>query len=160
VARVLTPTLGFAAAWCAVLAVCTILRPLQLDEVLQLIGTRVPHLASVFDWLRYSPGSVPIGYALQWALVGIAGFSNFIARLPSIAALFLTMFAMLRIGTLIGARRVEVLTFTTALTPMLFRYSIEGRPYLPAFCLTAFATLLLLRFVDDPVSPRLWRLGV
>jgi 4-amino-4-deoxy-L-arabinose transferase-like glycosyltransferase len=151
---------GFAAAWCAVLAVCTILRPLQLDEVLQLIGTRVPHLASVFDWLRYSPGSVPVGYTLQWALVGIAGFSNFIARLPSVAALFLTVVAMLRIGALIGIRRVEALIFMTALTPMLFRYSIEGRPYLPAFCLTAFATLLLLRFTQDPDRPALWRLGV
>jgi 4-amino-4-deoxy-L-arabinose transferase-like glycosyltransferase len=160
VVRALMPTLGFAAAWCAVLAVCTILRPLQLDEVLQLIGTRVPHLASVFEWLRYSPGSVPIGYTLQWALVGIAGFSNFIARLPSIAALFLTVFAMLRIGTLTGIRRMEVMAFTTALTPMLFRYSIEGRPYLPAFCLTAFATLLVLRFAHNPDRPALWRLGV
>jgi 4-amino-4-deoxy-L-arabinose transferase-like glycosyltransferase len=148
------------AAWCAVLAVCTILRPLQLDEVLQLIGTRVPHLALVFDWLRYSPGSVPVGYTLQWALVGIAGFSNFIARLPSIAALLLTGFAMLRIGTRIGIRRVELVALITALTPMLFRYSIEGRPYLPAFCLTAFATLLLLGFVDNPDRPALWRLGL
>ena len=155
----LVPIAG--AAWCAVLIVCSILRPLQLDEVLQLIGTRTPHLASVFDWLHYSPGSVPIGYMLQWAIVRIAGFSNLVARLPSIAAAFLTVFAIARIGTRIRLRSSGVLALIVAVTPMLFRYSIEGRPYLPAFCLTAFATLLLLEFIDSPAAPpSLWRLGV
>ncbi len=155
------PVLIACAVWCAVLAVCGILRPLQLDEILQLVGTRSPHLASVFDWMRFSPGSVPIGYVLQWVLIRIAGFSNLIARLPSIAAWPLTVFAMLRIGTRIGIGRLEMLALVTASTPMLFRYSIEGRPYLPAFCLTAFATLLLLGFVEGPDGrPALWRLGL
>jgi hypothetical protein len=156
-----TVVIAVCAAWCAVLTVSAVLRPLQLDEVMQLIGTRVPLPASVFDWMRHSPGSVPIGYLLQWVLVRVAGFSNFIARLPSIAALFLTLFAMLRIGARIGIRGVEVLPFIAALTPMLFRYSIEGRPYLPAFCLIAFATLLLLQFAEAGEGrPALWRLGV
>lgn len=145
------------AAWCTVLIVSAILRPLQLDEVLQLIGTRTPHLASVFDWLRYSPGSVPIGYILQWALIRIAGFSNLVARLPSIAAALLTAIAILRIGTKVGLRSLGMPAVVVALIPMLFRYSIEGRPYLPAFCLTVFATLLLLELVDRPSS---WRLAV
>jgi 4-amino-4-deoxy-L-arabinose transferase-like glycosyltransferase len=136
------------AVWCAVLAVSAILRPLQLDEVLQLMSTRIPHPALVLDSLGARPGSVPVGYMLQWVLISVAGFSNFIARLPSIAALLLTLFAMLRIGTRIGIRGVEVVAFLAAVTPMLFRYSIEGRPYLPAFCLTSFATLLLLQFAQ------------
>jgi 4-amino-4-deoxy-L-arabinose transferase-like glycosyltransferase len=115
----------------------------------------------VFDWMQFSPGSVPIGYALQWSLIGIAGFSNFTARLPSIAAWPLTLFAMVRIGARIGIRRREVLAVITATMPMLFRYAIEGRPYLPAFCLTAFATLLLLEFIEEPDGqPALWRLGM
>jgi 4-amino-4-deoxy-L-arabinose transferase-like glycosyltransferase len=141
--------LAFCAAfWCAVLAISAILRPLQLDEVLQLIGTRTRHLASVFDWLRGSPGSVPLGYILQWALVRVAGFSNLVARLPSIAAAFLTLFAIYRIGVRIGVRSLWLSILIAAIIPMLFRYSIEGRPYLPAFCLTAFATLLLLEFTE------------
>jgi hypothetical protein len=128
---------------------------------MQLIGTRVPYPASVFDWMRHSPGSVPIGYMLQRALIRIAGFSKLVARLPSIAALLLTVFAMQRIGARIGIRGLGVLAFITASTPMLFRYSIEGRPYLPAFCLTAFATLLLLQFAEPADGrPALWRLGV
>jgi 4-amino-4-deoxy-L-arabinose transferase-like glycosyltransferase len=148
-----------AAASCAILTFCAILRPLQLDEVLQLIGTRTRHLTAVFDWLRYSPGSVPGGYVMQWACMRVAGFSNFIARLPSIDAWLLTLFAILRIGTRIGIRGVGVPALIAALTPMLFRYSIEGRPYLPAFCLIAFATLLLLEFADARDGrPALWRL--
>ncbi len=91
---------------------------------MQLLGTRVPHPASVFEWLLHSPGSVPIGYLLQWALVRVAGFSNLIARLPSTAALFLTVFAIVRIGTRVGLRGVEFLALIVAVTPMLFRYSI------------------------------------
>src|SRR5580693_3028095 len=105
------------AAWCAILAVSATLRPLQLDEILQLIGTRAPHLASVFDWLRYSPGSVPIGYILQWALLRIAGFSNLVARLPSIAAALLTAFLIQRIGTRIGLRTSGVLAVIAAVIP-------------------------------------------
>jgi 4-amino-4-deoxy-L-arabinose transferase-like glycosyltransferase len=125
------------------------------------MSTRIPHPASELNSLGARPGSVPIGFLLQWALISVAGFSNFIARLPSIAALFLTVFAMLRIGIRIGIRGVEVPALITALIPMLFRYSIEGRPYLPAFCLTAFATLLLLQFTDNSDGrPAFWRLGV
>jgi 4-amino-4-deoxy-L-arabinose transferase-like glycosyltransferase len=125
------------------------------------MSTRTPRPASVLNSLGARPGSVPVGYMLQWALISIAGLSNFIARLPSIAALLLILFAMLRIGTRIGIRGVEVVAFLAAVTPMLFRYSIEGRPYLPAFCLTAFATLLLLQFADPTDGrPALWRLGV
>jgi hypothetical protein len=68
---------------------------------------------------------------------------------------------MLRIGARIGLRSSGVLALIVAVTPMFFRYSIEGRPYLPAFCLTAFATLLLLEFGENPgARPALWRLGV
>jgi 4-amino-4-deoxy-L-arabinose transferase-like glycosyltransferase len=149
-----------AAFWCAILVAGAIVRPLQLDEVLQLIGTRTPHVASVFDWLRGSPGNGPIGYVLQWALVRIAGFSNLVARLPSILAALLALFAIRRIGVRIGIRSVGLLALIAAVIPMLFRYSIEGRPYLPAFCLTAIATLLLLQFLDRPDGrPPLWRLG-
>jgi 4-amino-4-deoxy-L-arabinose transferase-like glycosyltransferase len=149
-----------AALWCAVLAIFATLRPLQLDEVLQLIGTRTPHLASVFDWLRGSPGNGPIGYVLQWALLRVAGFSNLAARLPSIAAAFLALFAIRRIGVRVGIRGLTLLALLAAVIPMLFRYSIEGRPYMPAFCLTAFATLLLLDFLDRPdTRPPWWRLA-
>ena len=142
------------------LTLCATLRPLQLDEVLQLLGTRTPRLPSVFDWMRYSPGSVPGGYVTQWALMRMAGFSNVVARLPSIAAWALTVFAMLRIGMRMGMRRVDVLAMVTAVTPMLFRYAIEGRPYLPAFCLMALATMMLLQFVDMADGPAFWQLGV
>ena len=145
--------------WCALLVACAIARPLQLDEVLQLIGTRTPHLASVFDWLRDSPGSVPLGYVLQWGLVGVAGFSNLVARLPSIGAALLTFVAINRIGVRIGLRNRGLLILIAAILPILFRYSIEGRPYLPAFCMTAFATLFLLDLTDRPEAcPALWRL--
>jgi len=95
---------------------------------------------------------------LQWALLRIAGFSSLVARLPSVVAAFMTVFAVLRIGARIGLRSSGVLALIVAVTPMLFRYSIEGRPYLPAFCLTSFATLQLLNLMDDPAPPALWRL--
>jgi len=104
---------------------------------------------------------MPIGYMLQWALIRIAGFSNLVARLPAIAAALLTMFAIRRVGTRAGLRSLGIPPVSVAVVPMLFRYSIEGRPYLPAFCLTVFATLLLLELVDRPARwPQRWRLVV
>jgi len=114
----------------------------------------------VFDWFRRSPGSAPVSYVLQWALVRIAGSSNLVVRLVSIAAALPALFAIWRIGVRIGLRSSRLPILIAIATPLLFRYSIEGRPYLPAFCLTALATLLLLQFVDRPDGrPPLWRLG-
>ncbi len=122
---------------------------------MQLMSTRTPHPATVLDSLGARPGAVPLGYLLQWALVRIAGFSSLIARLPSIAAALLTVFAIRRLGLRIGLGGLTVLTAIVAAIPMLFRYSIEGRPYLPAFCLTVFATLLLLDLLERPSPGRL-----
>ncbi len=147
--------------WLVILAVCSVLRPLQLDEVLQLIGTRTEHAGSVFRWLRTSPGSVPVGYVVQWGLLRAAGFSNFIARVPSLVAWMVTAVSFARIATRAGLRRLEALAVMAALTPMLFRYAIEGRPYLPAFCLTTFATLQLIGFIARPEErPSAWQLGM
>jgi len=122
---------------------------------MQLMSTRAPHPAAVLDSLGARPGSVPIGYLLQWALVRIAGFSNLVARLPSVAAAILTVFAIRRLGLRLGLGGLTVLTAIVVVIPMLFRYSIEGRPYLPAFRLTVFATLLLLELPERPSPGRL-----
>ena len=113
-------------------------------------------MASVFSWLRVNPGAVPGEYLLEWVLVRAAGASSLVARLPSLAAWALTAVAMVRIGSRAGVRAAETLMLVTAVTPMLFRYAIEGRPYMPAFCMTAFATLELLAIVAKPeTKPRL-----
>jgi len=136
---------------------CAQVRPLQMDEVFQLVGTDTPRLSSVFVWLHWNPASVPAGYALQWALVRVAGASNFISRLPSLVAWVLAMSVIVQIGVRVRLRRVETLLVLTAATPMLFRYAIEGRPYMPAFCLTAFATLLMVGFIERPDEKPDWR---
>jgi len=98
---------------------------------------------------------------LQWVLVRIAGFSSVVARLPSITAALLTLLVIGRIGARIGIRGLRLLALIAAVIPMLFRYSIEGRPYMPAFCMTAFATLLLLDLTDRPDGrPPVLRLSV
>jgi hypothetical protein len=129
---------------------------LQLDEILQLIGTRIQNPASIFGWMKLSPGAVPGAYLVQWALLRIAGFSNLSARLMSIIASLITAVAMMKIGALMGIRRLVVLAVLVAMTPMLFRYSIEGRPYSLAFCLTVLATLLIMRIAvsQTAVVPR------
>lgn len=144
--------------WLGILAVCAEVRPLQMDEVFQLVGTDTPHLSSVFIWLHWNPASVPVGYLVQWALVRIAGASNFISRLPSLAAWALAVMAIMRVGLRAGLHRVETLVLLTAATPMLFRYAMEGRPYMPAFFLTALATLLMIEFIERPAEKPGWRL--
>jgi len=139
--------------WCAVLVACAVFRPLQMDEIFQLIGVRGPHLGSVFAWLRVNPASVPASYLLEWAMVRAAGASNLVARVPSIAAWALMAPAMARIGARIGLRKPETAAVLAAVTPMLFRYAIEGRPYMAAFCFTAFATLALLAIIGNPGKP-------
>ena len=104
-------------------------RPLWLDEILQLIETRRPSTVAMVESLRQTPGAAPLGYILQRAFLRIGGYSRAVERLP--AALFGAgaVFIVGVLGTKLGLRKGWQAAGIFAVFPMMLRYATESRVY-------------------------------
>jgi uncharacterized membrane protein len=119
---------------------------LWLDEVLQLIGTRPERtLSEVIAYVPENPGSAPLGYLVQHAVLNLFGVSRWATRLP--AALFAIASC---IGTIVLARRVGarypwLAGIIICSLPLTLRYATEGRPYSQAVFPSLPCTLIRSR---------------
>lgn len=138
------------------LLACLSLRPLWLDEVLQLAGTMSPSVAALLRWIPYSIGASPLGYLVQRPFVLAAGPSPFWARLPAAA------FSVAGCVALIGfcraldlPRRAWLLALLLfAIIPSQFRYAVEARPYSQALWLSILSMILLFNLFRSPTATK------
>lgn len=147
---------GFIIVYGIALLACLSLRPLWLDEVLQLAGTMTSSVAALLRWIPYNIGASPLGYLVQRPFVLASGPSPFWARLPA------AVFSMAGCVSLIGLcraldlpRRVwlsSLLLF--ALVPSQFRYAVEARPYSQALWLSILSITLSLHLFKFPTATK------
>ena len=133
---------------------CLPLRPLWVDEIFQLEGTWQQPMARVVHNAMIAPGGMPLAYAAQKLWLDVAGFSPAKARVP--AALFGLGASLLTgwIAALLGVN-VSFVVIASLLTPLLFRYSTEARPYSQGLFFSCLATALLLSWLARPSPGRL-----
>jgi hypothetical protein len=147
---------AFRALWVvlAVYGICLLalltVRPLWLDEILDLIGARMPNLGALLEYVPRNSGGVPLGYLAQFLGIKVFGFSVFAGRLPS--AIF-SLFAA--VGLAVLAKRIRlrwpmmaVAIFATL--PFQLRYAVEARVYSQALCLSVWSTVIFLWIVERP----------
>lgn len=129
----------------AILA-CLAVRPLWVDEVLQLIATKsAPSVRAMFESIRISVGAAPLGYLTQRPFVRLAGASAFWARFPS------ALCSVASCGLLLWiCRKLRLSVATSALATGIFmiapsqvRYAMEARPYAEALLLGLVAAVAL-----------------
>jgi hypothetical protein len=135
-----------------VVLACLTIRPLWLDEVLELIGTTSPSLESMLRWVPINVGGVPLGYLTQRPFVLAGGPLAFWARLPS------AIFSVASCWLLILLCRELKITRTSTMfalgifmiLPAQFRYATEARPYSEAVCFTLLAMCAIARWANAP----------
>jgi len=131
------------------------LRPLWLDEVLQLVASTQPDLPGLFRWVSYNPGGAPLGYLAQRVFVEAYGLAPLAARAAP------AVFGLLSAITFAGfARDLKAGPTTIALaaflvTPLQLRYAVEGRPYSQALFFVLAALWCLWRLAQAPS----WRMA-
>lgn len=125
------------------------LRPLWVDEIYQLEATRDLPITQVLHSSMLAPGGMPLGYLIQALWLKVAGFSTAQARLP--AALFglASVFATAWIARQMNLNGAGVVLLGL-LTPLLFRYSTEARPYSQGLFFSTLSTALFLSWMRDP----------
>jgi uncharacterized membrane protein len=142
----------FLAAYAACLAALLPVQSLWLDEILDLIGVRLPSLAGLLAYIPLNPGASPLGYIPQFAAVHGLGFSASSARLPSAVWSLAACAGVFLLARRMNLRRPLVAVAIFALFPLQLRYALEVRPYELALALGIWATVAFLRVVDRPES--------
>lgn len=100
------------------------------------------------------PGAAPYQLALKgWA--DLAGTTDFVLRVPSVAAMTVAAGLVAALGTRLAGPQVGFLAgLIFAVLPVTSRYAQEIGPQALAICFAALATLALVRLFD---RPRFWR---
>ena len=143
--------LAVAAVYLAAMIWIAGLRPLWLDEILQLMETRRLSPSDLIERLPVShPGSGPLGHLTQQFALKISGYSIRRARLPAVifaaAAVLVTLLLSVEFGFDSGWLAAVVF----AALPLMVRYATESRPYSQALFFSTLATLLYVRLSKNP----------
>lgn len=128
--------------------------PLWLDEILQLDDTRLESASQLIANLpSHHPGSAPLGYLPQHAILKLFGYSQLAARLPSAVFSAATVFLVALLARQCGLRHGWLAGLIFAAFPLTLRYAAEGRMYSQALFLSVLSTLLYLRLSKKPHMP-------
>ena len=136
------------------------IRPLWLDEILQLIETRQTSVIHLILSVRQTPGAAPLGYLVQHVAMRVTGYSTLLARLPSAlfeaaAVVFVTL-----IARQCGLKRPWCAAAIFACFPQTLRYATESRIYAQALFLSVLATYCYLRLLTSPTRRAAVRYGL
>jgi uncharacterized membrane protein len=137
---------GLFACYALIALACAAMRPLWLDEVLQLIATSSHNVDAFMQSMgSRNPGAAPLGYLTQLPFVLAGGTSPLWARLPSVLFSIVSCWALLGICRELKLPHVTLLaTVLFMAIPLQFRYATEGRPYSEAL---AFGLLAVVAFL-------------
>ncbi len=131
------------------------IRPLWLDEIMQLLETRQTSVAHMMGELPRNIGASPLGYVVQQAWFRVAGYSLVSSRLP--AALFAdaSVFLVGLLAAELGIARWWHASVIFAIFPLTLRYATESRVYSQALFFSVLATYLYLKMERTPT----WRIA-
>ena len=127
------------------------LRPLWLDEIYQLEGTWQQPFGQMIHSSMLAPGGMPAAYTAQKVWLDAVGFSAAKARVPAVIFGLGAAFVIFWTARLLGLNAPLALLLSL-ITPLLFRYSTEARPYSQGLFFSALSTALFLRWRDVPTA--------
>ncbi len=127
------------------------LRPLWLDELLQLSDTWHRSLTQTLNSVAHNPGGVPLAYLAENLFVNGTGAPFYMAHAFSIVCAvggLTSLIWLVRLLRASGGWRQVALVY--ALLPISLRYAVEARQYGPALALSIAATALLVWLDQRP----------
>jgi mannosyltransferase len=145
--RVLCLFLGL---YAATLILLIPVKPLWMDEIIDLSGVRGADLSGVLAFVPGNAGGVPLGYLVDFWMIRVFGYSEFVVRLPSVLFTVLTCLAVYILAWKANLRAPLLAAALYAVSPLTVRYALEARPYAQAACWSAFSTVVLLSLVRKP----------
>ena len=125
-------------------------RPLWLDEILQLLLTTQTTASAMLREIPTSLGASPLGYLIQQASLKLTGYSILTARLPEILFAGASVFTVALLAEQLGQKRPWIAATLFALFPLTLRYADESRLYAPALFFSVLSTSFYVRTSIQP----------
>jgi uncharacterized membrane protein len=131
---------------------CLSLRPLWIDEVVQLTSTTLSSTSEMLHVIPINPGATPLAYLTQRPFVLFAGPSAFWARLPSAIFSVASVFILIKVCRKWKFPSSLMITAVAGymLLPSQFRYAAEARPYAEALFFAVTTLLTFTLFLNSP----------
>jgi 4-amino-4-deoxy-L-arabinose transferase-like glycosyltransferase len=126
------------------------IRPLWIDEILQLLTTRQSSVAQLIVEVPRNPGASPLGYLIQQGSLRLTGYSVTAARLPEAVFGGAAVFMVALLAGQLGLRRGWISASLFAIFPLTLRYASESRVYAPALFFSVLATYIYVRIAQRP----------
>jgi 4-amino-4-deoxy-L-arabinose transferase-like glycosyltransferase len=126
------------------------LRPLWLDEVLQLVASTQRDAPSVVRWVTYNPGGAPLGYFAQRVFILTLGVTPLAARAAPVIFGLLSAIALAGFARELKAGATTIVLAAFLVTPLQLRYAVEGRPYSQSLFFALAALWCLWRLAQTP----------
>jgi Dolichyl-phosphate-mannose-protein mannosyltransferase len=124
-------------------------RPLWLDEIWQLIGTRDLSGPPLMRYVATFPGAAPLGYLVQHWTINLFGFSLFSARFPSELCSVFCCTGLILICRQLCIQNPWFPLLCWMLLPIQLRYAVEGRPYEQGLLFSVLGTYLFFRLLEQ-----------
>lgn len=141
----------FLALYAATLILLIPLKPLWVDEIIDLGGVRdVTDVPGVLAFVPSNAGGVPLGYLVDFAMIRGFGYSVFVVRLPSVVFSVLASAGVYLLARHTRLRWPLLAAVVYAVSPLTLRYALEARPYAQAACWSVFSTVVFLSLVRRP----------
>ena len=129
-------------------------RPLWLDEIWQQLGTRNISFHGMVAYAREGAGGALLPHFVQWCVLKAFPYSPAISRIPAllfgVGSVVLSWFLARRLR--VKSPQIVVLLFMAL--PILFRYTLEARPYSQGIFFCCWGLLLLFELDEQPT---VWR---
>src|SRR6185503_817833 len=151
----------FLALYAVLLILLIPIKPLWVDEIIDLNGVR--YASSANEVLAFVPGNaggVPLGYLVDFWMIKLLGYSVFVVRLPSVLFTVWTCLAVYILAWQANLRAPLLAAALYAFSPLTMRYALEARPYAQAACWTALSTVVFLSLVRKPTRRKATRYAV
>ena len=140
----------FLAIYAAILLVVLPVKPLWVDEIIDLGGVRHADLRGVLGFVPENAGGVPGGYLTDFAMIRWFGYSVFLVRLPSVFFGVLGCAGVWILARQTGLGSPLLAAALYAASPLVLRYNLEARPYAQASCWAIFSTVIFLPMARRP----------
>jgi hypothetical protein len=125
-------------------------KPLWVDEIIDLGGVRNADLRGVIAFVPGNAGGVPLGYLVDFWMIRLFGYSVFAVRLPSALFTVATCAGVYILAKQTRLRMPLLAVILYAVSPLNVRYALEARPYAQAACWSVFSTIVFLSLIRGP----------
>lgn len=129
-------------------------KPLWLDEIWQQLGTRNVSFHQMVAYARDNAGGALLPHLLQWCVLKGLPYSAAASRIPALLFGIGSVVLSWCLARQVRVKHPLVVAVLIMALPILFRYTLEARPYSEGVFFCCWALLLLFQLDERPTVAR------